>query len=183
MNKIELLCAVISYFIMGISVTLLSKTSIAYLDKWMAWIPFANQYIFCKIISDKNNRELERKLLISYGIAFGAFILTILASGSLLASLLLICFFFSTIAISVIVLIADYYLIHNVIPYAKVIIAICLVCNLASYYYTYLGLVQPIIILICSIVVLYKYNTDEKLIAEREINEKKYREDLEKERY
>lgn len=183
MDKFEWICSVISWILMGISITLLGETSITYSEKWKAWVPLVNLYTYCKIISDKNNKELEKKLLITYGITFGSLLLAILATGSLLALLLMICFSLSTIAMSVIVLIANYYLIDNVIPYAKVIFAVCLICDFAGYFVTFLDLVQPIVILICSAILLYRYNNDEQVIAEKKMNEQKYREDLEREKY
>ena len=183
MDRIDMLYSAISYVLIGISLTILSKTSVYYVNKWLAWVPFANHYLFCKIISDKNELELERKLLVGYGAAFGSLILMLLASGSVLASLLMICFCISIVALSVIQLTATYYLINNIIPYAKSIIILCIICSIASYFFKFLELIPPIIVIICSVITLYHDGHDENLMKEREINEKKYGEELEKEKY
>jgi len=160
----QLIFMLVSYFLVGISLTLLIKSSVYYEDKYKAWIPIVNHYTFCKVISEKNSLSLDRSILIAYSVAGGSLLVALLAMGSILGILLIIVFAISLIITSIILWIATYYLVRNVIPYAKSILIIAIILQLASYFFPILNLVQPVLILASSFLFYQKYKNEPKQI-------------------
>ena len=179
---LQVLLAVLSYGLTAATVLLLTRLTPYPERRWMAWVPIANWYQLCRLADAAEREGLAKTYLVSFLCCMGCLILAMLASGSLLANILLLVAGIALLISFIVQFMAIHSLAAQTFPHAKYfVMGIIGIQVLVAIFpvLTPLSLAQPLFLLWVAIRLARAYRLDETRAAEAAAQEEKLNQEQE----